>query len=163
MQDFQLLPEVVCMPVCIACITIDSASSMKSYALVTSCGCSPLNKVCKTLPAVWCIHSQIAFAHGFLLEVWASLMWQPWRRNWTSGPTKSPLLCVHNVLAKGVLILRLGLIFLHVRRCFSSIRTSSTKLETVSITFRVLNSYGFLQTWIIHGPINQWHIPWMVM
>ena len=37
---------------------------------------------------------------------------------------------------------------------FSSILTSSTKLETVSITLRALNWYGLLQTRIIHGPIK---------
>jgi hypothetical protein len=37
---------------------------------------------------------------------------------------------------------------------FSSILTSSTRLETLSMTVRALNSYGLLQTWIIHGPIK---------
>ncbi len=36
---------------------------------------------------------------------------------------------------------------------FSLILTSSTKLETVSITVRALISYGLLWSWIIYGPV----------
>ncbi len=55
-----LLPKVVWMPVCMACVAIDSASSMKSFALVTSRGGSQCRRVCRTFPTIWCIHSQIA-------------------------------------------------------------------------------------------------------
>ncbi len=47
-----LLPKVVWMPVLMACVAIDSASSMKSFALVTSCGGSPCRRVRRTFTTV---------------------------------------------------------------------------------------------------------------
>ncbi len=48
----------------------------------------------------------------------------------------------------------LGVFSCHTYHHFSSILTSSTRLETVSMTFRSLNSYSLLWTWIIHGTIQ---------
>ena len=52
-----LLPKVVWMPVCMGCVAMDSASSMKSFALVTSRGGSPCRRVHRTfLPFDASIH-----------------------------------------------------------------------------------------------------------
>jgi hypothetical protein len=47
-----LLPKVVWTPVRIVCVAIDSASSMQSFALVTSRGGPPGRRVCRTFPTV---------------------------------------------------------------------------------------------------------------
>ncbi len=45
-------PKVVWMLVRMAWVAIDNASSMKLFALVTSCGGSPCGRVCRTFPTV---------------------------------------------------------------------------------------------------------------
>ncbi len=140
-----LLPNVVCTPVRMACMAVYSASSMKSFALVTSWGGSPCSNVCKMLPNVWCMRLQIALACGFWLDVGASLVLQLWRRNWNSGPTNSPpLLCTH-LAGHGYLDNQTCAYFCATcADVFLLILTRSTKLETVSITLRALNLSGFL-------------------
>ncbi len=156
-----LLPKVVWMPVCIAFVTIDSASSMMSFALVRSCGDSPCRRVCKTFPTVWCIHSQIALACGFLLDVGASLILHSWRRNWNSCPTNSPPLSYTQHYGQGYLDNQTWVYFLAMcADVFSTILTSSTRLETMSMIVRASNSYGLLQTGIIHGPIKSTEHSW---
>ena len=136
-----LLPKVVCTPVRMACMAIDSASSMKSFALVTSQGGSSCSKVRKMLPTVWCICSQIALACGFLLDVGASLILQLWRRNWNSGPTNSPPLSCTQRAGQGYLANQVCAYFRATcADVFLSILISSTKLVTVSITVRALNT-----------------------
>jgi hypothetical protein len=113
-------------------------------------------RVCWTFPTVWCIHSQIAFASwGFTWWMLESLILHPWRRNWNSGQTNSlPLLCMQRS-GQGYLDNQNWAYFLALcADVFSSILTSSTKLDTVSVTERALNSYSLLQTWIIYGPIK---------
>ncbi len=79
----------------------------------------------------------------------------PWRRNWNSGPTNSPALLCTQRSGQGYLDNQTWVYFLAMRvDVFSSILTSSTKLETASIAVRALNLYSLLQTWIIHGPIE---------
>ncbi len=148
-----LLPKVVWMLERIAYVAIDNALFIKSFTLVTSCGGSPCRRVCRTFPTVWCIHSQIALACRSLLDVGASLILHPWKRNWNSGPTNSPPLSCTQRSGQGYH--QTWAYFLAMcADVFSSILTSSTKLETVSITVKALNSYGLLQTWNIHGPIK---------
>ncbi len=137
------------------CVPIDSALSMKSFVLVTSRGGSPCRRVCRTFPTVWCIRSQIALACGFLLDVGAYLILHPWRRNYNSGLTNStPLLCTQRSGQEYIDNQTWAYFLTTCANVFSSILTSSTRLETVSMTVRALNSYNLLQTWIIHGPIK---------
>jgi hypothetical protein len=157
-----LLPKVVWMLICIGCVAIDSASSMKSFALVTSHGGSPCRRVCRSFPTVWCICSQIALTCGFLLDVGASLILYHWRKKWNSGPTNSPPLTCTQHSGQGYLDNQTRAFFLAT--CvdvFSSILTSSTRLETLSITVKALNFYGLLQTWIIHDSIKSTAHLWM--
>jgi hypothetical protein len=142
-----LLPNVVCTPMCMACMAVDSASLIKSFALMTSQGGSPCSNVRKLLPTVWCICLQIALAWEFWLDVGASLILQLWRRSWNSGPTNSsPLSCTH-LAGQGYLANQTCVYFCATcADVFLSILTSWTKLETVSITVRALNSYGFFRT-----------------
>jgi hypothetical protein len=150
-----LLPKVVWMSVFMACVAIDSASSMKYFALITTCGGYLCRRVCRRFPTVWSIRSQIALACGFLLDVGASLILHPWRRNRNSGPTNSPPLLCTQCYEKGYLDNQTWAYFLAMcAYIFLSILTSSTRLETMSMTVRALNLYGLLQTWIIHGPIK---------
>lgn len=110
-----LLLKVACMPVHIACIAIDQASSMKSFALLEkSQGGSPCNSVRKTLPMpiVWCIRSQIASACKFLIEVGAPLILQPRRRNWNSGLKKISSVVMYITFWPRISRPRLGHIFL---------------------------------------------------
>ncbi len=150
-----LLPKVVWMLVRIVCVAIDSTSSMKSFALVTSHGGSLCRRVHRTFPTIWCIRSHIALACGFLLDVGASLILHSWRRNWNSGPTNSPPLLCTQRSGQGYLDNQTWVYFLAIcANVFSSILTSPTRLETVSMTVKALNLYSLLQTWIIHGPFN---------
>ncbi len=94
-------------------------------------------------------------ACGFLLDVGASLILHPWRRNWNSGPKNSPpLLCTQRT-GQEYLDNQTWTYFLATcADVYLSILTSSTRLETVSMTVIALNSYGLLQTWIFHRPIK---------
>ncbi len=87
-----LLPKVECAPAHMACIVIDNASSMNSLALapVTCCCGWPCRSVLNTFPTVWCMCSHIMLACGFLLVVGTSLILQPCRKNWNSGPMILP-------------------------------------------------------------------------
>ncbi len=136
-----LLPKVVWILVLMACVAINSASSMKSFAFLMSCGGSPCRRVRRTFPTVWCICSQIALACGFLLDVGASLILHPWRRNWNFGPTNSlPLSCTQRS-GQGYLDNHTWAYFpATCANVFSSTLTSSNRLETVSMTVRALNS-----------------------
>ncbi len=125
-----LLPKVVWMPVRMACVAINSASSMKSFALVTSRRGSPCRRVRRTFPTIWCIRSQIASACGFLLDAGASLILHPWRRNWNSCPTNSPPLSCTQRSGQGYLDNQtLAYFLVTYANVFSSIQHSSTRLE----------------------------------
>jgi hypothetical protein len=161
----RLLSKVVSMPVHMVCVAINSASSIKSFALVTSHGGSPCRRVRTIFPTIWCICSRIALACWFLLDVGASLILHPRRRNWNSGPTNSPPLLCTQRSGQGYLDNQTWAYFLATcAYVFSSILTSSTRLETVSMTVRALNSYNLLWTWIIHDLSSQqcdklWFLP----
>ncbi len=64
-----VLPKVVAMVVCMACIAVASASSIMSLAWVICCRGLVCASVLSTLFPVWCILSQIALDCGFLLVV----------------------------------------------------------------------------------------------
>jgi hypothetical protein len=69
-----VLTKVVATVVCMACITVASASSMMSQAWVILVGGLVCTSVLSTLFTVWCILSQIALDCGFLLVEQTSLM-----------------------------------------------------------------------------------------
>ena len=69
-----LLPKVVCTLERMACIAVESASTINSLAAPTVLGGFTCNNVRSMLPTVWCILSQIAFACRFLLVVDTSFM-----------------------------------------------------------------------------------------
>ena len=138
-----LLPSVECIPARIACIAIANASSMKSFARapVICCGGCPCSSVLRTFPTVWCMRLHIALACGFLLVVGTSLIWQPSNKSWNSGPINSPPLSWIQRAGYGYRVSQTCAYFLAMwAEVLSSIRTSSTKFETVSIIVRALNS-----------------------
>ncbi len=146
-----LLPKVECVPAHMACIMIDNASSINFLALapVACCGGWPCSSVLNAFPTVWCMCSHIALACGFLLVVWMSLILQLCSENWTSGPMNLPPLSWIHCTGHRYHESQTCAYFLDV---LSSILTSSTRLDTVSIIIRALNSYGLSRTWIIQGP-----------
>jgi len=118
-------------------------------------GGSPWSRMRSTLPTVWCIRSQTAFACGFLAEVVTSLMLHRCIKVWNSGPTNSPPLSWTQRSGQGYLASHN---WAYKRAMCSdvlfSILTSSTRLETVSMAVSALNSYGLPLTWTTHGPIK---------
>eukprot|EP00970_Alexandrium_tamarense_P002718 scaffold386_cov105-Alexandrium_tamarense.AAC.3 len=62
-------PSAVATVVLIACMAVDSASSISSVAFSTSVGGVVCKSVLKMLPTVWCILSHIALDCGLRLVV----------------------------------------------------------------------------------------------
>ena len=150
-------PKVECAPACMACIVMDNASSINSLALapVMCWGGWPCRSVLSTSPTVWCMHSHIALACGFLLVVGTSLIRQPCNRNWNSGPMNLPPLSWMHRTGHGYRESQICAYFLTiVADVLSSILTSSTRLDIVSIMVSTLNSYSLSWTWTVQGPIK---------
>jgi len=98
-----LPPSVVCMQDLMVCMAVDRASSINSFAWPVVDRGFTCNKVRSTLPTVWCILLQMAFACGFLLEVGTSFICVFSSRRWNLYPVNSPplsctYLCGHGYL-----------------------------------------------------------------
>ena len=61
-----VLPNVVAVVTCMACIAVTKAWSTMSLACVKFCGGLLYSNTLSMLPTVWCICSQIEFDCGFL-------------------------------------------------------------------------------------------------
>ncbi len=91
-----LIPKIVAMVVCMACITVASALSIMSQAWVISVGGLVCTSVLSTLFTVWCILSQIALDWGFLLVEQTSLILNISNNYWKCCPMNlPPLSCRH--------------------------------------------------------------------
>jgi hypothetical protein len=97
----------------------------------------------------------VRILHLLVLEVGTSLILQPWRRNWNFGPMNSPPLSCTHLSGHGYRDNQTCVYFFAMcADVLSSILTSSTRLEIVSMIINALNSYGFSLTWMIHGPMR---------
>ncbi len=138
-------------------LVIANSSSMKSFACapVICCGSCLCSSVLKTLPTVWCVRSHIALTCGFLLVVGTFLIRQPSNKSWKSGSINSPPLSWIQRAGHGYHVSQTCAYYLAMwADVLSSIWTSSTKFETVSIIVRALNSKGLSRTWMVQGPIK---------
>ena len=90
-----------------------------------------------------------------LLVVGTSLIRQPSNKSWNSGPMNSPPLSWMHYIGHGYHESQICAYFLTIVANFlSSILTSYTRLDIVSIMVSALNSNGLSRTWIIQGPIK---------
>jgi len=122
-------------------VVIANTSLMKSFgrAPVICCDGCPRSSVLKTLPTVWCVRSHIALTCGFLLVVGTFLIQQPSNNSWDSGSINLPPLLGIRRAGHGYRVSQTCAYFLAMwADVLSSIRTSSTKFETVSIIVRAM-------------------------
>eukprot|EP00970_Alexandrium_tamarense_P009321 scaffold1847_cov121-Alexandrium_tamarense.AAC.1 len=148
-------PSAVATVVLIACMAVDSASSISSVAFSTSVGGVVCKSVLKMLPTVWCILSHIALDCGLRLVVGTSLMFNRAKILWNSYPVNSPPLSWMHRFGSGYLA---NQACSNLRRtCFAvllSMRINSTKFDTGSMHVKALNSYFWLLISMVHGPIK---------
>ncbi len=150
-----ILPKVVAMVVCIACIAVASSSSIMSLAWVILCGGLVCTSVFRTLFTVWCILSQIALDCGFLLVEHTSLMLKISNSHWKFCPMNLPPLSCRHHIGQGYQQSQLCMNLPHM--CLAvilSTQISSTKFKVVSIQVYALNSTCWPLTLTFHGPIK---------